>query len=107
MLTSIPQSLQPATRRLREALGDMSLRGGETVIELDTRDDGGIIESALRRLVSPSASLPILLLNGQHVPIDVRQQGKSFLRAVLQTAGALKEELPSRWHRELRRTERE
>ena len=78
----------------------------ETVIELDTRDDGAIIESALRRLVPESSSqLPVLLLNGQHVPIDVRVEGREVLRAAVDAAGAPKKVVPSRRHRELRRRE--
>ncbi|VDC06832.1 unnamed protein product [Peniophora sp. CBMAI 1063] len=100
------KSLQPATRRLREALAEMDLRVDETVVELDTRNDGGIIESTLRRLLpDSSAQLPVLLLNGQHLRFDVREEGKDVLKAVLDAAGALKKRVPNRWHRELRRRE--
>ncbi|KZV73063.1 hypothetical protein PENSPDRAFT_556786, partial [Peniophora sp. CONT] len=59
-------SLQPATRRLREALAEIDLRVDATIIELDTREDGAIIENALRRLVpESSAEIPVLFLNGQ------------------------------------------
>ena len=91
---------------MREALAELELRVDETVLELDTRDDGVIIESALRRLVpESSAQLPLLLLNGQHVPFDVRAEGKDALWAVLDAAGSLKRTVPNRWHRELRRRE--
>ena len=82
------------------------MRVDETVVELDTRGDGTIIESALRRLVPESSSqLPLLLLNGQHLQFDVREEGKVALRAMLDAAGALKRKVPNRWHREFRRQE--
>ena len=82
------------------------MRVGETVVELDTRRDGGIIENVLHRLIPASSSeLPLLLLNGQHLHFDVRKDGKDALRAVLHAAGALKKVVPNRWHREFRRRE--
>jgi len=91
----------PASREIKAMLAKMDLRPTPTVIDVDIRDDGEVLEPIIRRLTS-SSELPVLLISGKAVGsvkeiILLEKSGE--LRKLVAASGAVVDGSKKKQHR--------